>query len=391
MDRSHRLLLYLLVGLQYTSAKLIPCDRLQNGRNCYIQNITIDPTENHSAIQFQNVLQLVIDNCTIKQFSRELFANLGETNFLTLKRGIITTVNFSSDTLHTLRIDKTGLRNLSIAAISNHNLNTLIINRNPLSILPNTIRYLFALSIVDLSQNKLNHVSLDWFQQMDNLLILDLSWNHIARIDGSSDLRLKRLKNFWINHNQLSQIPWFPIGFPKLERIRLSNNYWACSWIRAVRQQIWDRGIQLFDADEICSEKQEGGLCCYFSATAGTPQPKYEFVEIELQPQKVTTETEPMKLQSASLMMDPAEEKGNALACRSFQEKLRTMKRDMLILARERAEMEQQFAKKVQALQELLRDVREDLVESEKEVSRYRLKERLELIAKTDRLSGGNR
>ncbi|XP_055550885.1 uncharacterized protein LOC129733233 [Wyeomyia smithii] len=377
----------LLIGLLQISAKLIPCDRIHNDRNCYIHNISIDPTENHNDTQFQHVLQLVLDNCSIVQFSSELFANLGETNFLTLKRGNVPNVNFSSETLHTLRIDKTGLKNLSIASIPNHNLNTLMINRNPISILPNTIRYLFALSIVDLSQNQLNHMNLDWFQQMDNLMILDLSWNHIVRIDGSSDLRLKRLKNFWINHNQLSQVPWFPIAFPKLERIRLSDNYWTCSWVRAVRQQIWDRGIQLFDADSACSEQQEGGLCCYVSATVGSPTAKYEFIEIDFQPQTASImEMEPEKPQSASLVAADREGKGN-VTCRSFQEKIRNLKREMLIMARERAEMEQQFAKKVQSLQELLRGIREDLGESEKEVSRYRLKERLEMIAKTERLN----
>ncbi|XP_058823431.1 uncharacterized protein LOC131684505 [Topomyia yanbarensis] len=381
----------LLLRLVITSAKLFPCDRIQNGRICYIQNITIDLLDDHRTIQFQDVLQLIIDSCSIPLFSRDLFGSLKETNFLTLKGGDIQAINFSSETLHSLRIDKTELTNLTIAAVPNHNLNTLMINRNPIVTLPNTFRYLFALSILDLSQNRLRHISLDWFQQMDNLLILDVSRNHIARIDGSSDLRLHRLKNFWANHNQLTQIPWFPIGFPKLERVRLSNNYWSCNWIRSTRQQIWDRDIRLFDADDgACSVRSEGGLCCYDSVPPVTAQAKYELLEIDFHPQQEEHQSqqqqeeivfEVARMQSRSREDQELMQKDT---CETLHEAVRALEREKVLSIREKTEMEQQFVKKVASLQEILRGVREDLEESEKEVSRYRLKERLDMIARTN-------
>ncbi|XP_058447750.1 uncharacterized protein LOC131428105 [Malaya genurostris] len=382
----------LLFVLVRTSGKLFSCDRIQNERNCYIHNITIDPQEDHRTLRFPDVLQLIIDSGSIKSFSSNLFVSLGDINFLTLKEGHVQTVNFSSETLHSLRIDKTGLTNLSIATIPNYNLNTLMINRNPIVTLPNTIRYLFALSILDLSRNRLSHISLDWFQQMNNLLVLDLSWNRIARIDGSSDLRLNRLKNFWVNNNQLMQIPWFPIGFPKLERVRLSSNYWSCNWIRSTRQQIWDRDVRLFDADDVCSGKSEGGLCCYDSV-AVIPQAKYEFVEIDFDPQQEQQQQQHHQVQqkqvalevisSPSVSMQNYERIAND-SCQMMYESVRILERDNQLLMVKKSEMELKLANKVASLEEMLKAARDDLEVSEKEVSRYRLKERLDLIARTN-------
>uniref|UniRef100_A0A1Q3FR55 Putative leucine-rich repeat protein n=1 Tax=Culex tarsalis TaxID=7177 RepID=A0A1Q3FR55_CULTA len=363
-------------------AILFPCDHIQSGRTCYLRNITINPSDNHAMAEFQDVLQLVIESSQIPVFSTELFAALGESNFLTLKGGQVGSVNFSSEKLHSLRIHKTELRNFSISAVPNHSLNTLIINRNLLERLPDAIRYLVGLTILDLSQNRLEFVDLDWFQQMDNLLVLDLSRNQLIRIDGSSDVRLKRLKNFWVNHNYLSQIPWFPIGFPRLERIRLADNRWSCGWVGSMRQQIWNRKIRLFDSDGACEERNDGGLCCY-DEDAKPYQPRYELIEIDEGSRQDGPLVEKLTQQESEL--GDQQPRSND-SCQVLEAKVRLLQRETVRLAMEKAEMEQQFVKKVTSMQDILRAMREDLDESEREVSKYRYKERLQMIAKTDQV-----
>lgn len=332
--------------------------------------------------QFQDVLQLVIESSQIPVFSSELFAALGESNFLTLKGGQIGSVNFSSERLHSLRIHKTELRNFSVSSVPNHSLNMLMINRNLLERLPDSIRYLVGLTILDLSQNRLEFVDLDWFQQMDNLLVLDLSRNQLLRVDGSSDLRLKRLKNFWVNHNCLSQIPWFPIGFPRLERIRLADNRWSCGWVGSMRQQIWNRKIRLFDSDGACEEHNDGGLCCY-DEDSKLSQPRYELIELDDDARQDGPLLEKLTHQE-SVLGDQQPHSNDS--CQVLEAKVRLLQRESVKLTMEKAEMEQQFVKKVTSMQDILRAMREDLDESEREVSKYRYKERLEMIAKTDQV-----
>ncbi|XP_065082877.1 uncharacterized protein LOC135705198 [Ochlerotatus camptorhynchus] len=374
----------ILIHVTASFAKLYPCDRKQTLSSCYIENITIGSNENHGSVRFEEVRRLIIEFGTIPTFSQDLFANLAEAESLSLKGGHIVSVDFNSDTLSSLRIDKTGLQNLSIAPVPNYNLDTLLINRNLLTALPKTIRYLFALSILDLSQNRIEYVNLNWFQQMDNLLILDLSWNHIARMDATSDLRLAKLKNLFVNFNHLSQIPWFPIGFPTLGRIRLADNYWNCAWVASMRPQIWDRHIQLFDSDGACSEKSEGGLCCYDQIPVELPA-RYELIEIEFQQQPNGLAFEKISERPQMLMAEPETEKSEG-TCAEREEKVRTLQKEKLALMKEKVEIEQQFAKKATSLQEILRTVREDLEASEKELSRYRYQERLDLIRKTSGL-----
>lgn len=372
---------FILIYSTCILAKLYPCDRKQVGSSCYIENITIGSNENHASVQFEEVRRLVIELSSIPIFSQDLFANMHEVEFLSLKGGSIVTVDFISDELNSLRIDKTGLRNLSIAPEPNYNLNTLLINRNPLSVLPSEIRFLFGLSILDLSQNRIEYVNLSWFQRMVDLLILDLSWNHIAQMDAGSDLRLPRLRSLFVNVNHLTQIPWFPIGFPALEQVRMADNYWKCAWVASMRQQIWDRHIKLFDSDGACSEDSEGGLCCYHETTGELPV-RYELIDIEIQQHQNGVMLDKVSDHPPAMMAEQRMRESTGI-CENLEEQIRTLQRDKLSLMKKKAEMEQRHVKKIISLQEILRSVREDLEAAERELSRLRYQERLNSIKGT--------
>uniref|UniRef100_A0A1Y9H2S8 Leucine rich immune protein (Short) n=1 Tax=Anopheles dirus TaxID=7168 RepID=A0A1Y9H2S8_9DIPT len=241
----------------------IECSRVQRNSSCFIEGLSFQtPSEEYSAV-FPASAHIIIESSEILHFSAHLFDALAETAFLTLKGSLIPSVTFRSDELHSLRVDNTGLREFTVTPHENRNLNTLIISGNPLSSMPPSIRHLTGLSILDLSNNQLEHVNLNWFQTMDNLLVLDLSANRIARIDINPALRLARLKNFWVNHNQLHRIEFFPYFAPALRRVRLVENYWSCEWVAHVRQSIWSSVIQVYGAEYVCADKVDGGLCCY--------------------------------------------------------------------------------------------------------------------------------
>ncbi|XP_053679927.1 leucine-rich repeat-containing protein 40-like [Anopheles nili] len=244
-------------------AKVIACTRVQRNSSCIIDGVSlVDPLDEYSTV-FPTSTHIIIESSEILHFSVHLFEALDETAFLTLKGSFIPAVTFRSDGLHSLRIDNTELREFAVGPQENRNLNTLIINGNPLSTIPPTIRHLVGLSILDLSNNQLEHVNLNWFQVMDNLLVLDLSGNRIVRLDVHPALRLGRLKNLWVSHNQLRQIDFFPSVLPSLQRVRLVDNQWSCEWVARVRESIWNLDIQVYGAEHACSEKLDGGICCY--------------------------------------------------------------------------------------------------------------------------------
>uniref|UniRef100_A0A182XWK7 Leucine-rich immune protein (Short) n=1 Tax=Anopheles stephensi TaxID=30069 RepID=A0A182XWK7_ANOST len=243
--------------------RTIECSRVQRNSTCFIEGVSFHtPTEEYFTA-FPTSPHIIIESSEILHFSGQLFDALAETAFLTLKGSLIPTVTFRSDELHCLRIDNTGLREFAVTPFENRNLNTLIINGNPLSAIPSTVRYLTGLSILDLSNNQLEHVKLDWFQTMENLLVLDLSGNRITRLDIPPSLRFGRLKNFWVNHNLLRHVPFFPNFAPALRRVRLVENRWSCEWVAQVRQAIWTASIEVYGAEYVCPDKLDGGLCCY--------------------------------------------------------------------------------------------------------------------------------
>uniref|UniRef100_A0A240PMZ5 Leucine rich immune protein (Short) n=1 Tax=Anopheles christyi TaxID=43041 RepID=A0A240PMZ5_9DIPT len=241
----------------------IECSRVQRNSTCFIEGLSFQSTADEYLAVFPTLPHLIIQSSEILHFAPHLFDALAETAFLTLKGSLIPAVTFRSDELHSLRIDNTELREFGVAAQENRNLNTLIINGNPLSVIPPTVRYLTGLSILDLSNNQLEQVQLSWFQGMENLLVLDLSANRITRIDVPPSLRLGRLKNFWVNHNRLRQVAFFPHFAPSLRRVRLVENYWSCEWVAQVRASIWHSLIQVYGAEYLCPEEVDGGLCCY--------------------------------------------------------------------------------------------------------------------------------
>uniref|UniRef100_A0A1S4HDX6 Uncharacterized protein n=1 Tax=Anopheles gambiae TaxID=7165 RepID=A0A1S4HDX6_ANOGA len=246
-----------------SSRNAIECSRVQPNSTCFIEGVAFESTADEYLTIFPPAKHIIMQASEILHFAPHLFDALPGTVFLTLKGSIIPALTFRSDELRSLRIDATELRELAVAPLVNRHLNTLIITGNPLSVIPPTVRYLTGLSMLDLSNNRLQHVQLGWFEPMAGLLVLDLSGNRITRLDVHASLRLVRLENFWTNHNQLRRIEFFPRFAPALRRVRLVENYWACEWVAQVRELIWANQIQVHGAEHACPEAQDGGLCCY--------------------------------------------------------------------------------------------------------------------------------
>uniref|UniRef100_A0A2M4AJR6 Putative leucine-rich repeat protein n=2 Tax=Anopheles triannulatus TaxID=58253 RepID=A0A2M4AJR6_9DIPT len=295
------LFLSVAIGLHATQhAKPLDCTRWYRNLTCFIEDRSIVSTsepDHHQTVTFPaQAAQLIIDSSVVFPFSVQLFEALGETTFLTLKGGYVPVVTFRSNRLHSLRIDHTNLHDFTVSPVENRNLNTLIVTGNPLAVLPPTIRYLTGLSILDLSNNELESVSLNWFASMGNLLVLDLSANRLARVDLLPTLRLPQLKNLWINQNRLRELSHFPDFAPRLHRVRLVENLWSCAWVQRVRAAIWVADVQVYGAEYVCPEKVDGGLCCYDECDDDDdegPERRYQIVNVNSEPEEASVELVP--------------------------------------------------------------------------------------------------
>uniref|UniRef100_A0A1Y9G8F1 Leucine rich immune protein (Coil-less) n=1 Tax=Anopheles albimanus TaxID=7167 RepID=A0A1Y9G8F1_ANOAL len=304
MHSSSLVILFLSIAsgraVQPHANRALDCTRWYRNLTCFIEDRSIVSTSeeavDHQPVTFPaQAAQLIIDSSVVFPFSVQLFAALGDaTTFLTLKGGYVPVVAFRSDRLNALRIDHTKLHDFTVSPVENRNLNTLIVSGNPLAVLSPTIRYLTGLSILDLSNNELESVSLHCFESMGNLLVLDLSANRIARVDLLPTTRLPRLKNLWINQNRLRELNHFPAFAPQLHRVRLIENRWSCAWVQRVRAAIWVADVQVYGAEYVCPGKVDGGLCCYDERDAGDDgeraASRYQIVNVNSEPEEASVE-----------------------------------------------------------------------------------------------------
>uniref|UniRef100_A0A2C9H4D2 Leucine rich immune protein (Short) n=1 Tax=Anopheles maculatus TaxID=74869 RepID=A0A2C9H4D2_9DIPT len=349
--------------------KTIECSRVQRNSTCFIEGVSFETPTDEYVTAFPTSSHIIIESSEILHFSSQLFDALAETAFLTLKGCLIPTVTFRSDELHSLRIDNTGLREFAVTPFENRNLNTLIINGNPLSAIPPTVRYLTGLSILDLSNNQLEHVKLDWFRTMENLLVLDLSANRIVRIDIVPSLRLGRLKNFWINHNRLRQVAFFPDFAPALRRVRLVENRWSCEWVAQVRQSIWTSAIHVYGAEYLCADKLDGGLCCYEGDLYNSSEIESEHEERTYFDGGIASEQFP-RAERMLARDDNREERQHMLLKQSYD----VLEQKYRRLVEEKERLEQRFVNTVRELERTVKRLTTELTEAQDMIRTQNLK-----------------
>lgn len=83
-----------------------------------------------------------------------------------------------------------------------------------------------GLTTLDMSHNNITAIDFDnTFENVTNLIELDLSWNRIETLAGGAFHQLAKLKRLDLSHNQLSRLPTSFLALPSvLEVLILSNN-----------------------------------------------------------------------------------------------------------------------------------------------------------------------
>ena len=167
--------------------------------NCIIDRIHIFLS---LLIAISNACQLGNETCACKTYT---FSNIIQMNCPERSSGLTMPIIMSFDTLS---VDHTSSNLISIS-IENKNCRELVITTNTLASLINTLRVTHSqirmvrarqllnflkLTILDLSQNEIEFVSVDAFYQMPALVELDLHANKLARIGKHSNFTIFVLK-----------------------------------------------------------------------------------------------------------------------------------------------------------------------------------------------------
>uniref|UniRef100_A0A4W6CLK3 TIR domain-containing protein n=1 Tax=Lates calcarifer TaxID=8187 RepID=A0A4W6CLK3_LATCA len=121
--------------------------------------------------------------------------------------------------MHTTELPKGSIQSMQ-------RLRSLNLSINALTKVPDDIRSLSSLEILNLGGNLISKLSCEDFINATNLTDLDLSGNHIAQLDGCEFKNLDNLRALDISGNLLWMFGGvFKIGLQKLETLDVSNNF----------------------------------------------------------------------------------------------------------------------------------------------------------------------
>lgn len=165
----------------------------------------VDPCENYT-------LALIFNNCRLVIIEDSAFSGVEDTEELSIENNYLKEIGTwlrSLTSLKFLRISNnaiTRLRNGTFEAKAH--LNVFIANRNKITAIESDAfnEDMLKLTFLDLSHNKLRNVQNE-FRHLKELYHIDLSNNEITYVDEESLTSCVNLKEIFLSHNRLINLP----------------------------------------------------------------------------------------------------------------------------------------------------------------------------------------
>uniref|UniRef100_A0A1Q3FQT0 Putative membrane glycoprotein lig-1 n=1 Tax=Culex tarsalis TaxID=7177 RepID=A0A1Q3FQT0_CULTA len=169
---------------------------------------------------------------------------------------------FVKPALEYLKISGSQLTEVFLDLDEEYQLTNLHLPANQLTRLPNNLNHLKNLTMLDLTNNRLDFLDMSQFNGLTNLLWVQLNDNYLKVVFSAepvilpvlSDLSMARndialldmsrweiplLQEFYISNNRLQELSNnFPKKFPLLRTVSLAENQWDCEWQVRVRQEL---------------------------------------------------------------------------------------------------------------------------------------------------------
>ncbi|XP_053699330.1 uncharacterized protein LOC128746306 [Sabethes cyaneus] len=249
-----------------------------------------------AAANFNEDREVWIRNGTIEDIGRLLngslynITNLKITNMAAEGSTPIVVFPIESARFSILDLENDGIERLNISE-ADYRLTHLDVRKNKLTDL-SSVSLLKKLQSLKADNNAIENVSLDDFQDLEDLVVLSLANNRIQSINATKEIALLKLRSLDISRNQLTSLDvslWqFPqLGtfymhdnlitnkirglrgkFPKAWEIAMGgSNNWDCDWFdRLVAFLKQDRqfAMQMFGDEPNCPDqsRMDGFICC---------------------------------------------------------------------------------------------------------------------------------
>lgn len=235
---------------------------------CALRNATQYDLDSFGEMGIPQGTPLEILSPEFEKFDEIAFSVVQRTQNLTFFKGIVKSIVFESSALVSLNVMDSWLAKFDVVEEDNFSLKTLSIRSHEYRLISHTIRYLKNLEEIAFKMCSLEFIDFNTFAEMENLRLLDLSWNKIHYVKISPAMPFIALESLDMSNNKLKEIQNFPDAFPSLKTVRLKRNYWYCDWVSEAREDIWTGGITVLGAESFCVDQKNerminnGGLCC---------------------------------------------------------------------------------------------------------------------------------
>lgn len=236
--------------------------------SCTLRNATQYDLDSFGVAGIPEGSPLEVLSPEFEKFDDIAFWVMKKAHHLTFSRGIVKSIVFQSSTLVSLKVMDSWIERFIVLEENNFSLKTLTIRSVRFRTISHTIRYLKGLEEITFRECNLEFIDFNQLAELENLRLLDLSWNQIHYVKISQVMPLMALESLDVSQNHLTEIQNFPFGFPSLKTVSLMWNAWYCDWVSEARGRIWTTGIMVLGAENICINRRNarmannGGLCC---------------------------------------------------------------------------------------------------------------------------------
>nr|XP_029729842.1 lumican-like [Aedes albopictus] len=174
--------------------------------------------------EFARVKALEFRKAEIPFASLSIFDQLTECKYLVFREGTVKQIQMKNS-LVSLTAEKTKTEGVIIDLGSNYKLAKLSITQCYLTRIPENLNELKELEDLNLSNNRIDYVTMDNFKGMKKLKSIDLNYNqikHVLTVDES--ITLPKLEQLMLSNNQLYELDVCGWLMPKLGSAYLNSN-----------------------------------------------------------------------------------------------------------------------------------------------------------------------